>query len=459
MSTSDGVEALSRREILQDVLKALKQGAYKLASTERDTCLSALGELIKNAPGCSSTYRDYQGDYLLLAGAKDGCAQMVRQLLAAEIGPEFSLGETSPLYVAALRGYLDVVAVLVEAGASLEKGDDEGLTPLCCAAGCGHTEIVRFLAEAGADLNWETDAGWTPLSKAAVEGQLGSVKALVEAGAVINRPVQPAAPGKPRKKGMSALHAALESRREDLVEFLLSAGADPNLAHGRTGSGTTPLIIAAVGGVVGVVRMLVEAGADMEPVAAGISVLAAAAAEGHTGVVQYLVEKGASINHVDVDGVTALLLACEYGRLQTVKFLVEAGAATSMASANGCTPLAMAANSGSVESVEYLLRKGARDPKMNVSFLLDSLGFQESIILVQMFVYFACVHWCSVLLIWVKCGISCYHSLGIGTQKHASQSPIQFGINAMHRHLILLASQPQSYMLAHTWLSGLPVLK
>lgn len=368
MSTLDAVKARSRRDILLEIRSALIEGTYNLSSLEIKTCLGALERLVENASGSSLNSKDFQGDLLLSTGARKGCGQMVCQLLAAGIGPELRFSEASSLYIAALGGHLEVIAALVEGGASLEKGDSLGSTPISCAAGHGHTEIVRLLAKAGADLNSESVSGWTPLSKAALMGHLGSVRALVEAGATVNRPVHPAAPGKPTKRGSTALIAAIDSGREDVVEFLLKAGADVELAHGP--NGTTPLIGAAASGHVGVTRLLVEAGADKEAVTHdGNTALILAAAGRNVGVVRYLVENGANINHVVAEaGVTPLHAACEFGSLEIIKFLVEAGASLSAITARGSTPLSLAANSGSAEAVEYLLLKGARDSKMKVSF-------------------------------------------------------------------------------------------
>ena len=57
----------------------------------------------------------------------------------------------TPLCIAAQRGHLEVVRVLVESGANKDQGKtDDGATPLFVAAHEGHLEVVRFLVEAGA---------------------------------------------------------------------------------------------------------------------------------------------------------------------------------------------------------------------------------------------------------------------------------------------------------------------
>ena len=52
----------------------------------------------------------------------------------------------TPLFIAAQRGHLEVVRLLVESGANKDQGlTDVGTTPLFIAAQNGHREVVRFL--------------------------------------------------------------------------------------------------------------------------------------------------------------------------------------------------------------------------------------------------------------------------------------------------------------------------
>lgn len=57
-----------------------------------------------------------------------------------------------------------------------------GVTPLMTASLNGFTEIQAVLLDAGAAINRQTDAGWTALIYAADNGHLPAVKLLVERG-------------------------------------------------------------------------------------------------------------------------------------------------------------------------------------------------------------------------------------------------------------------------------------
>ena len=55
------------------------------------------------------------------------------------------------MYIASQEGHVDVVRVLVEHGADMNKARNDGATPLIVASRVGHLEVVRVLVEQGAD--------------------------------------------------------------------------------------------------------------------------------------------------------------------------------------------------------------------------------------------------------------------------------------------------------------------
>jgi uncharacterized protein len=200
-----------------------------------------------------------------------------------------------------------------------------------------------------------------------------------------------------------------------VIEMLMAAGGDVNT---KTENGTTPLMIAAHGGRVDLVRYLLEKGAqvDARNVPKETALIAAANRQGdrdgnfpvrealHTDkdkVVEVLVAAGADINASDGSGDTPLILASRYGRIEVVRFLIErgaelnlrnragetallasisflgyyvtnetdkgnilelmigAGADVNTRNQDGDTPLIIAANAGKVSHVRLLLERGA----------------------------------------------------------------------------------------------------
>ena len=90
----------------------------------------------------------------------------------------------------------------------------------------------------------------------------------------------------------------------------------------------TPLHLAATGGHIEIVRLLLEKGADINARDIKGTPLHWAASRGHLEVVRWLVENGADINARDEDGRTALHWATGNDRsIDVVGFLVEQGAA------------------------------------------------------------------------------------------------------------------------------------
>ena len=83
---------------------------------------------------------------------------------------------TSALMAASEAGDIEVLRLLLEAGAHVNYRDNEGETALALASLRGHVEVVQMLVEACADTNSRRRDGFTPLMRAAAQ-------LLLEAGA------------------------------------------------------------------------------------------------------------------------------------------------------------------------------------------------------------------------------------------------------------------------------------
>ncbi|WP_433533989.1 ankyrin repeat domain-containing protein [Micromonospora sp. CA-249363] len=94
---------------------------------------------------------------------------------------------TTPLYQASVHGAVDLVRLLLAAGATpdTESGHGEEGTPLCAAAAWGHTDVVQELLAHGADPNLREDrgAGYSPLDWALRGGHSQTADLLMTAGA------------------------------------------------------------------------------------------------------------------------------------------------------------------------------------------------------------------------------------------------------------------------------------
>ena len=161
----------------------------------------------------------------------------------------------------------------------------------------------------------------TPLMEAARAGDLDSIRVLVGAGAEVNER---------RKNGRTALMAAVRSRKQEAVRFLLDHGADVNLQAGESVSSNSKdsaLTMAAARGVPGIVRALIDQGADIEARnAMGYTALMQAACSDYVDAetVKALLAAGADITPKGLDDETALRLARKRGNTEIVRLLLEA---------------------------------------------------------------------------------------------------------------------------------------
>ena len=155
------------------------------------------------------------------------------------------------LHWAAYHDDVELVKLLVGAGAAVQASNRYGVTPLALACTNGGAVIVELLLGAGADANAALPGGETPLMTASRTGSLRSVRALLAHGALVD--------GKEDRRGQTALMWASAEGHAEVVRALIDAGAD---IRARVPSGLTPLMFAVRGGHAAAVRALLDAGAD-----------------------------------------------------------------------------------------------------------------------------------------------------------------------------------------------------
>lgn len=88
--------------------------------------------------------------------------------------------DESPLMLAALRGYAELCALLIERDADVNKS---GWAPLHYAATASHIAVMQLLLDQHAYIDAASPNGSTPLMMAAMYGNASAVKLLLEAGA------------------------------------------------------------------------------------------------------------------------------------------------------------------------------------------------------------------------------------------------------------------------------------
>ena len=161
----------------------------------------------------------------LLSAAMSGDVAAVQRLLEAgttvQLDASLGLnGRRTPLFAAVHKGHEEVVAVLLQAGAKVDKVMKEGgYTPLYEAVMQDHNRVMTVLLREGANVDAMVKDGLTPLIYAAGNGRDAMVYILLETGADVNKAAD---------DWCTALHGAAFSGSETVLAALLRAGASVN---------------------------------------------------------------------------------------------------------------------------------------------------------------------------------------------------------------------------------------
>ena len=235
------------------------------------------------------------------------------------------------------------------------------------AAKVGDIAAVRTQIELGADVDAGKPGGQTPLHYAAWGNRIEVVECLLSHGANPN----------PRNKDhFTPLHFAADRGNREIVEMLISRGAE--IGGNELSSGKTPLHYASLRGHTDIVRSLLLAGAQARGNhdRFGCTPLHWAAGENRVDVVQLLLEHGADPNAKDEKGRTPLHAAASSGRLEVAKLLVAAGALSTAKDNDGRTPLFVAVGKDHEDVSQVLLGDLLEMPQESASVSQPG-GFSE----------------------------------------------------------------------------------
>jgi ankyrin repeat protein len=160
----------------------------------------------------------------------------------------------------------------------------------------------------------------------------------------------------PDASGRTPLMQAAAFGNIETLRVLLDAGAEVNA---RNRADATALLWAA--GDPEKARLLIERGADvkLQSKQGRTPLMVAASRPANSSVVALLLAKGADPRAQDRLGTTVLSLACRFGDLESVKLLLRAGAEPNVPDSLGRTSLSAAAVGGNPEIVRLLIQHGA----------------------------------------------------------------------------------------------------
>ncbi len=175
----------------------------------------------------------------------------------------------------------------------------------------GDLRAASRLLQSGEDVESIGPHRWSLLTLAAVESTPEMIRLLLACGADLHRKDAPDRRG--RGDGKTALHWAALYGKAEAVRVLLEAGAEVNKPDDFGGS--TPLHLAAAkAGNIATVQGLAEYGANLNALdRRGGSPLFHACFPGDPALADWLLQAGAEVNLRDHEGKTALILLAKLG--------------------------------------------------------------------------------------------------------------------------------------------------
>lgn len=297
------------------------------------------------------------------------------------------------LHAAAARGDLAGIRHALAQGTDINARDSLGCTALHAALGLASPPspigdptvllaTIEFLLSAGADLHALDDLGRAAIQLAVQVGDLEILRALIRHGAGI-RQIS-------RSKYSALVLAAYKPAgpaKLRLIEFLIEAGVDRDL---ETEFSETPLSVCLLGGDFMSLRLLLELGANPNPLAwtplhravafgsvEDVAALAASPAVineprdrwghspwqlavrvGHIEILKLLADRGADLVQSDRHGRSLLHLAAQTNS-PALPWLIDHGAETDAIDDSADTPLHVAAEYDSLDAARHLIAADA----------------------------------------------------------------------------------------------------
>ena len=412
----------SQKEIstfLEIPISTIKNRLYSARNRLKPEVMNMVEDYLENQrPSQDDTFANKVTQ--TLEAAIDGDKETIQTLIQQDtrlVNIQSKNIQTTPLHLAAHRGYLDIVKLLLDAGADVnaEEGNYSKSTPLHWAAKEGNLQVVKLLVQSGAKLdvrdNWFnlTPFGWTilvncPFEEGAIEnrhpevreyllaqgaqldifsaislGEIDIVNSLIEANpAIISDRLGFV------MDEFQPLHFAVKHIMPETVELLLEKGADVNAL---TSLGVTPLCMATKVNHQQIVELLVTKNADVDLdtlivaerwkeaqalldaqpniIAEKPLLLHYTIRRGLTAATSWLQERGTDINIrtkylLDdfVASLTPLDAAIETQRVEITQNLIEAGADVNAKTIGELelTPLQNAAAMGNLDLIRLLVK-------------------------------------------------------------------------------------------------------
>ncbi|XP_071434538.1 protein phosphatase 1 regulatory subunit 12B isoform X1 [Pithys albifrons albifrons] len=271
-------------------------------------------------------------------------------------GSRVRFEEGAVFLAACSSGDTEEVKRLLGRGARINTTNVDGLTALHQACIDENLDMVKFLVENGANVNQQDNEGWTPLHAVASCGYLNIAEYLISHGANV---------AAVNSEGEVPSDIAEEAAMKDLLlEQVKKQGVDLDLSRKEE---EQQMLQDA--------RQWLNSGRieDVKQPRTGATALHVAAAKGYSEVMRLLIQAGFNLNVQDNDGWTPLHAAAHWGVKEACSILAEALCDMDIRNKLGQTPFDVA-DEGLVEHLEMLQKKQTvlRSEKETRNKLIDA---------------------------------------------------------------------------------------
>jgi ankyrin repeat protein len=248
--------------------------------------------------------------------------------------------EGSLLHAAAVCGHVDLIRLLLDHGAIVDRFDGWGDTALFGAAGNGHTEAARLLLNHGAKMDYTFQLPDNAAERARLAHERDSFRSIMNGEAVQSQLREQL------EQLPAEMRGIMEQMHSEILDSMWSNRFEPQEKNILDDCGHFPTV-----------KMLVsEFGADINRVnPCGDWPLKRFAESNDLLAVNWLLENGALVDQTST-GETALFSAIRTDNLEMIKLLIDAGANVNQYDVDLCVPLRC---TQSIESAALLLSRGA----------------------------------------------------------------------------------------------------
>lgn len=239
--------------------------------------------------------------------------------------------DVSPIQLACLRGYHEIIELMLETNPAVVKSSKMLAKPLIFLAISSASPLtLQVLLHAGVDPNTRAPGNQnTPLHEVCRQGYSTMVADLLSHGAdpTLQSPVG------------TALHMAVGAGQYKCAKQLLTFGMNPNVVAGP--EQVTPLIMATETNRPNMIKLLTDHKADVnKPLATnGYCALHKASSYNHADAARVLIDKGADINKLSSLGYAPLHMAASAGSEEVADILLESKCSVDIPDKVGITPL------------------------------------------------------------------------------------------------------------------------